>query len=104
MSDERFVAVVDVLAANPTRSLNPLGAAILAAAALDICHNSRAFARRFDVAHSLVLRELSLLSEDEAVLDLVDRDDRTLRATYRLNSLGNEIAALGINASSTTPG
>ncbi|MGO8154796.1 hypothetical protein AB9F36_33815, partial [Rhizobium leguminosarum] len=64
--------------------LTSIKAGLLVAAELGIARDSRAFARKLGIAHSLVLRELNVLEESEGVLQIVKRDPRTMRVHYTL--------------------
>ena len=73
-------ALARITAAHP--GLDPLAAGLLAALALGLPGDSRAFARSFAVEHALVLRALSGLAEDGHVT-VTARDARTQRTRYR---------------------
>lgn len=68
--------------------LSPLGPLLMAAAALGLAKDSRGFARRFDLAHALVLRELVSLEADLGLVITENRDERTSRLWYRLSDAG----------------
>lgn len=89
---EAFMALTERLAQDDPR-LTALGAAMLAALQMDIAKDSRSFARTFDVAHALVLRELSALERTGDRIRLVSRDARTMRSHYVLRTRGAEISA-----------
>lgn len=59
-----------------------LRAGILAALALGIADDSRTFARKFEIAHALVLRELAELGGRDDWLKVIRRDPRTQRTWY----------------------
>lgn len=81
LDEAAFVAALGrVSAAHP--ELPPLEAGLLAALALGLPGDSRAFARTFAVEHALVLRALSELEEAGHVA-VTDRDGRTQRTRYR---------------------
>lgn len=68
--------------------LPPLGAGLLAAVALGISGDSRSFARSFETAHALVLREAAELSETLDLLSVLRRDERTQRLFLALTPAG----------------
>lgn len=75
-----FVAALErVSAAHPT--LPPMEAGVLAALALGLPGDSRAFARTFGVEHALVLRALTSLDEAGRIT-ITERDTRTQRTRY----------------------
>ena len=81
LDEAAFVAALGrVTVAHP--ELPPLEAGLLAALALGLPGDSRAFARTFAVEHALVLRALSELEETGHVA-VTDRDGRTQRTRYR---------------------
>ncbi|WP_342163886.1 hypothetical protein [Methylobacterium sp. SD21] len=81
LDEAAFVAALGrVSAVHP--ELPPLEAGLLAALALGLPGDSRAFARTFAVEHALVLRALSELEEAGHVA-VTDRDGRTQRTRYR---------------------
>ena len=61
--------------------LSPLGGGILAGIALDVAHDSRAFAKALGIAHAIVLREIQTLVDLERLV-VTRRDDRTHRCSY----------------------
>ncbi|TAU81023.1 hypothetical protein [Rhizobium leguminosarum] len=80
---DRFLALV-AAAQGRDVGLTSIQAGLLVAAELGIARDSRAFARKLGIAHSLVLRELNALAERERVLQIVKRDLRTMRVHYTL--------------------
>ncbi|MDR9762729.1 hypothetical protein RJJ37_24290 [Rhizobium redzepovicii] len=80
---DRFFALVAAAQAGDIR-LTSMQAGLLVAAELGIARDSRAFARKLGIAHSLVLRELNALAAREGVLEIVKRDPRTMRVHYTL--------------------
>lgn len=82
-----YMALVDALEAQSGK-ISRLGAGILAAAALEIASDSRSFARILGVAHALVLREIAALSADAGYISIRQRDERTQRTKYELNTAG----------------
>ncbi|MBY4593594.1 hypothetical protein [Rhizobium redzepovicii] len=80
---DRFFALVAAAQAGDIR-LTSIQAGLLVAAELGIARDSRAFARKLGIAHSLVLRELNALAAREGMLEIVKRDPRTIRVHYTL--------------------
>ncbi|MDR9781046.1 hypothetical protein [Rhizobium redzepovicii] len=80
---DRFFALVAAAQAGDIR-LTSIQAGLLVAAELGIARDSRAFARKLGIAHSLVLRELNALAAREGMLEIVKRDPRTMRVHYTL--------------------
>ncbi|NYJ13126.1 hypothetical protein GGI64_004207 [Rhizobium leguminosarum] len=80
---DRFFALVAAAQAGDIR-LTSIQAGLLVAAGLGIARDSRAFARKLGIAHSLVLRELNALAGREGVVEIVKRDPRTMRVHYTL--------------------
>ena len=80
--------VVDAIAQSETTFLSPIGPVILAAAALDICSDSRGFARTFNVAHALVIRECVNLCEELQLIETHKRKEKTQSVYYTLNDQG----------------
>lgn|SRR5690606_19134196 len=87
-----FMVLVEGLLARDRR-LTPVGAAILAAAHMDIAQDSRSFARELGVAHALVLRCLGALAEAGDLVRIVRRDARTLRSFYIIGAEGERLLA-----------
>jgi hypothetical protein len=58
---------------------------MIAAAELDIARDTRTFSRSLGIAHALVSRELSALALEgqKAGVEIIKRDDRTVRTFYR---------------------
>ncbi|MBB2754007.1 UNVERIFIED_ORG: hypothetical protein GGI57_004739 [Rhizobium aethiopicum] len=80
---DRFLALV-AAAREGDISLTAIQAGLLVAAKLDIARDSRSFARKLGIAHSLVLRELNALAERQGMLEIVKRDQKTMRLHYIL--------------------
>lgn len=76
--------------------LTELGPLLLAAAGLGVAKDSRSFARVFDVAHALVLRELVHLEADLGVLAIEDRGGKSGRMFLSLTPQGEKILAQGV--------
>lgn len=68
------------------RDVDPVAAAILAAAHLDICHDSHQFARTFGIAHAIVIRACNMLA-DELSLYLSRQTSQRLRYHLTPNAL-----------------
>lgn len=84
---------MDGLLATRSDLVDPMGAAVIAAAHLDLCHDSRTFARIFGVAHALVIRAVTTLSDEAGLLEVEHRSERSQRIRYRLTSRGQALAA-----------
>jgi hypothetical protein len=80
---EHFLACVRRLI-EVAPGLTPIQAGLVAAAALGIAHDSRTYAHRLGLSHALVLRELTALAEDGALLRIEKRDERTMRTHFGL--------------------
>ena len=80
-TEEEFLKVVSALNTQAPE-LSSLAAAILAALHFDIAKDSRTFSRKFDIAHALVLREVSALSDDLDLLTVMARNPRTQRTEF----------------------
>lgn len=89
-SEAEYMALVDALM-TASGSLTGLGAGIVAALALDIASDSRTFARLLGVAHALVLREISVLGQDNGYVRIRQRDPRTQRTRFELNAAGQRL-------------
>lgn len=74
-------------------ALTPLCAGILVALDLGLARDSRTFARRFDIAHALVLRECTMLTEDLGLITIIRRDERTQRLFPELTEKGRALLA-----------
>ncbi len=77
---ERFMALVARLQADDPL-LTPIQAGLVVAAGLGIAGDSRTFARLLDLAHALVLRELTALVARN-LLYVTKRDGRTMRSHF----------------------
>ena len=71
--------------------LSDMGPMILAASYLDITHDSRSFARKFEQAHALVIREVSNLVGELNLLDSDDKPEKSSKVRYRLNDVGKAL-------------
>ena len=68
--------------------LSAIGPAVVAATALEICADTRSFARIFEVAHALVIRECMSLQEDLGLVTTEDRGEKSLRKFISLTEAG----------------
>lgn len=87
MCEAEFLAFVDCIEQEGD-GISRLGAGIIAALHLGIASDSRSFARLLGVAHALVLREVSVLGQDEDFIIIERRDPRTQRVHYSLSPNG----------------
>ncbi|WP_460275794.1 hypothetical protein [Celeribacter sp. ULVN23_4] len=71
--------------------LSPMGPLILAASHLGLAQDSRGFARMFDLAHALVIRECTSLDEELGLIEVTRSDARTSRRFYDLSDKGRMI-------------
>ncbi|WP_206027120.1 hypothetical protein [Tritonibacter mobilis] len=83
-----MMALIEALVADHPEALSPLGAGLMTAAHLGIAHDSRSFARKFGLAHALVLRECTLLAHDHDLLMVESRGDKSQRLFYQLSDTG----------------
>ncbi|MBS0268823.1 MAG: hypothetical protein JSS54_07575 [Proteobacteria bacterium] len=95
ITEERFLEAVLALSTEEP-ALSQLGAAILAALHFGIAKDSRTFSRKFDIAHALVLREITALSEDVSFLRVVGRNPRTQRTEYAFSENALELLSRAI--------
>jgi hypothetical protein len=71
--------------------LSDIGPMILAASYLNIANDTRSFARKFEQAHALVIREVSSLVRELEVLDSEDKSEKSSRVFYQLNDAGRAL-------------
>ena len=90
MEEAEYMTLVDALEA-ASGKISRLGAGIIAALALDIASDSRSFSRILGVAHALVLREVAALGAEGGYIRIWQRDERTQRTRYELNTTGNRL-------------
>lgn len=90
-NDAALRRAYDSAQATGTGFLTPMGPLILAAAHLGIVRDSRSFARRFGVAHALVIRECVSLSEDLSLIETEDRGEKSQRLFFALTDKGRAI-------------
>lgn len=92
-TEGEYLALVEAIRAAAPDDLSPLAAGILAALHLEITAESRSFARLFGIAHALVLRALTELSEQHGLVEIVNRDTRTQRTSFVLSTRGTALLA-----------
>lgn len=68
--------------------LSPMGPLILATAWLEVAKDTRSFARQFELAHALVLREVTSLETDLGLLITDSRGERSSRVFFDLSAAG----------------
>lgn len=76
------------LGASGTGFLSELGPYLLAALAEGAGHDTRSIARLFGVAHALVIREATSLSEELGLVATENRGDRSQRVFLSLTDAG----------------
>ncbi|HET6388437.1 hypothetical protein [Hyphomicrobium sp.] len=81
ITEEDFLKAVSALSSEEP-AFSPLAAAILAALHFGIAKDSRTFSRKFDIAHALVLREVSALADDLALLVVTARNQKNQRTEF----------------------
>ena len=84
-------AVQRLSAARP--ELTPVAAAVIAAIALGVCRDSRTFSRMFGISHAIVLREIAGLSQDQQLVEIIGRNERTQRTELALTEAGQALSA-----------
>lgn len=72
-------------------AVSPVGGGILAALHLGITQDSRTFARLFGIAHAIVLREVTELTERQSLVTITYRNSRTQRTELALTGPGQEL-------------
>jgi hypothetical protein len=92
ISEEQFLGAVASLC-EAEAHLTQLGAGVLVALHHGIAGDSRSFARIFGVEHALVLREVTALADDVAVISVVERNAKTHRTRYALNPRGEDLVS-----------
>lgn len=78
-------------------AIAPVGAGLMTALHLGIAKDSRTFARLFGIAHALVLREITALTEYH-LLTIVGRNARTQRTEIALTEAGERIMTRALHA------
>ena len=71
--------------------LSDLGPMILAASHLDIANDSRSFARKFEQAHALVIREVSSLTDELKLLESDHKQEKSSKIRYQLTAAGQAL-------------
>lgn len=89
--EEDFEAAFHVAQSTGLPYLSPMGPMILAATHLGIAKDSRSFARIFDLAHALVIRECTSLEQELGLIETERKDVRTSRVFYRLTEAGDAL-------------
>ncbi|WP_174801758.1 hypothetical protein [Martelella limonii] len=79
---QEAMALAERLCAGERLAGDRLAATVLALALLDLARDSRTAARLAESAHALVLRAVTTLAAEPALLDLRARDQRTMRQHY----------------------
>lgn len=90
MTVESYLALVAAVQEAAPQPLSALAAGLLAALHLGIAGDSRTFARRFDIAHALVLRAVSELAACH-LIETGPHDARTQRTPYILSRTGRDL-------------
>ncbi|WP_226551348.1 hypothetical protein [Celeribacter naphthalenivorans] len=92
MSQEDALETAFGAAQNAQHSyLSTMGPLILAASHLGIAKDSRGFARLFDLAHALVIRECTSLEQEFGLIETQKKDIRTSRVFYHLTEKGRAL-------------
>lgn len=81
------------LAASGVPFMTEIGPLIVATVAMGVARDSRSFARMFDLAHALVLRECVHVHDDLNLLDLEDRGEKSGRLFLHLTQKGQSLIA-----------
>ncbi|CUK26688.1 hypothetical protein TA5114_02504 [Cognatishimia activa] len=68
--------------------LTELGPLILCASALGVAKDTRSFARLFEAAHALVIRECTHLDEELGLITVEDRGEKSGRRFFALTAQG----------------
>ena len=89
-SATRFFAVVERIEKAAPVEIDATGAALIAAIHLGVGSDSRSLSNKLGMAHALVLREITALSD--RFLKLVKRDARTQRTFVELTEEGSALA------------
>ncbi|MCV6574105.1 MAG: hypothetical protein OIF58_00050 [Cohaesibacter sp.] len=93
MNDQDIILdLIEQLLKSVETELSPLSAAMILATDLNIANDSRDFAKKFGLAHALVIRECVNLEEAVGAIAIIKRDDRTQRLYYQLTDLGQSWA------------
>lgn len=73
--------------------LSALGPYVLAAAALGIADDSRTLARRLDLAHALVIRELNALAHEAGLVEITGQGAGSQRMGFALTDRARALIA-----------
>lgn len=93
-SATRFFAVVEEIGKSAPVAMDATGAALIAALYLGVGSDSRSLSNTLGIAHALILREISALSDQ--FLKVSRRDARTQRTWLELTSEGSELASRSV--------
>ena len=93
-SATRFFAVVEEIGKSAPVAMDATGAALIAAIYLGVGTDSRSLSNRLGIAHALVLREITALSD--RFLTVSRRDLRTQRTWLELTSEGTDLATRSV--------
>lgn len=86
----RFFAVVERIGKSAPVAMDATGAALIAAVHLGIGSDSRSLSNKLGIAHALVLREITALSD--RWIRVAKRDARTQRTFIELTDEGSTLA------------
>ena len=89
-SAARFVAVADRIVERAPVPIDMIGASLIAGIHLNVGSDSRSLANKLGLAHALVLREITTLSD--RFLTVTKRDSRTQRSFLLLTPEGEALA------------
>lgn len=93
-TEEDFLQLVQHLIGTETEFLTELGPMIVAAASLDIASETRSFARKFDVAHALVIRECTHLENELGLLQTHPGGGASGRVKFSLTHKARDLEAV----------
>lgn len=93
MSSEALDRLAQGLAERDAGFLSALGPYVLAAAALGIADDSRTLARRFDLAHALVIRELNALAHEAGLVEITGQGAGSQRMGFALTDRARALIA-----------
>lgn len=82
--EDDLVDIVNKITSRNIDGVSSIGAAILAAAELDVCSDSRRFARIFEIGHAVVIRECNSLAEETGFLNITARKESSQSLHYSL--------------------
>lgn len=87
-TSENILKDIDALCELGPDSLSQMGAAILLATNQGLATDSRDFAKKFDLAHAMVIRECAILADELGLIKISKRDERTMRTYYNVTEQG----------------